>query len=174
MGEKVRLAFQEGDEAKRQAFVGDWSTIPSEQIVYIDESGMDNRDQYDYAWNERGQRFHALKSDRRKGRVNMIPALCKQKLSASFTIEGSCNRTVFEMWLETCLVPTLITGQVIVMDNATFHKGGRIQELIQSAGCRLLYLPPYSPDLNKIEQRRVLAGESHPPTIRSGEIVYVM
>ena len=82
----------------------------------------------------------------------MIAALCNHKLSAPFTIEGACNRTVFEMWLETCLVPTLITGQVIVMDNATFHKGGRIQELIQHVGCRLLYLPPYSPDLNKIEQ----------------------
>ena len=64
------------------------------------------------------------------------------------------------MWLETSLVPTLITGQVIVMDNATFHKGGRIEELIQKAGCRLLYLPPYSPELNRIEQRRVLVGES--------------
>ena len=64
------------------------------------------------------------------------------------------------MWLETSLVPTPITGQVIVMDNATFHKGGRIEELIQKAGCRLLYLPPYSPELNRIEQRRVLVGES--------------
>jgi len=56
------------------------------------------------------------------------------------------------MWLETTLVPTLVTGQVVVMDNTTFHKGGRIQELIKNAGCRLLYLPPYSPDLNKIEK----------------------
>ncbi len=60
------------------------------------------------------------------------------------------------------------------MDNATFHKGGLIEELIQSVGCRLLYLPPYSPDLNRIEQRRVRARESHPQTIRSGEIVYAM
>jgi len=65
------------------------------------------------------------------------------------------------MWLETSLVPTLITGQVIVMDNATFHKGGRIEELIQKGGCRLLYLPVYSPELNRIEQRRVLVGESN-------------
>ncbi len=64
------------------------------------------------------------------------------------------------MWLETSLVPTLITGQVIVIDNATFHKGGRIEELIQKAGCRLLHLPPYSPELNRIEQTRVLVGES--------------
>ena len=128
------------------------SAIPGAQIVYIDESGMDNRDQYDYGWNEQGQRFHALKSGRREGRVNMIAALCNQKLLAPFTVVGACNRTVFEIWLETCLLPTLVTGQVVVMDNATFHKGGRIEELIQSVGCRLLYLPPYSPDLNKIEQ----------------------
>ncbi len=49
-------------------------------------------------------------------------------------------------------VPVLTTGQVVVMDNATFHKGGRIEQLIQNAGCKLLYLPPYSPDLNKIEK----------------------
>ena len=57
-----------------------------------------------------------------------------------------------ETWLETCLVPYLIPGQIVIMDNATFHKGGRIQKLIQDAGAELLYLPPYSPDLNKIER----------------------
>jgi transposase len=51
-----------------------------------------------------------------------------------------------------------VTGQVVVMDNATFHKGGRIEELIQSVGCRLLYLPPYTPDLNRIEQCWFLPG----------------
>ena len=140
-----------GNEMKlsRQAFFAELSTLLPDTIVYVDESGMDDRDQYDYAWNERGERFHALKSGRRKGRVNTIAnALCNQKLSAPFTIEGACNRTVFEMWLETSLLPTLVIGQVVVMENATFHKGGRIQELIQSAGCRLLYLPPYSPDFN--------------------------
>ncbi len=128
---------------------------------------MDNRDEYGYGWNQQGQRFHALKSGRRQGRVNMIAALCEQNLLAPFTVEGACNRTVFETWLETCLLPTLVTGQVVVMDNATFHKGGRIEQLIQNAGCQLLYLPPYSPDLNKIEQRRVLVKESNPQTTRS-------
>ena len=82
----------------------------------------------------------------------MIAAYCQKQLFAPFTVEGSCNRTVFETWLETCLIPTLQPGQVVIMDNATFHKGGRIQELIESAGCRLLYWPPYSPDLNRIEK----------------------
>ena len=74
------------------------SAIPTAQIVYLDESGMDNRDQYDYGWNQQGQRFHALKSGRREGRVNMIAALCNQKLLAPFTVVGACNRTVFEIW----------------------------------------------------------------------------
>ncbi len=57
-----------------------------------------------------------------------------------------------EIWLETCLIPMLKPGQVVVMDNATFHKGGRIEQLIQAADCHLLYLPAYSPDFNKIER----------------------
>ncbi len=121
-------------------------------VVYVDEAGMDNREDYSYGWNEKGQRFHALKSGRRQGRVNMIAAFCNRKLMAPFTVEGSCNRTVVEIWLETCLIPLLSPGQVVVMDNATFHKGGNIEQLIEEAGCQLLYLPAYSPDFNKIEQ----------------------
>lgn len=120
--------------------------------MYLDEFGMDSRDGYDYGWNEKGQRFHALKSGRREGRVNMIAALCNQNLIAPFTVEGACNRTVFETRLVICLLPILKAGQVLVMDNATFDKGGQIEQLIQEAGCKVLYLPPYSPDFNKIEQ----------------------
>ncbi len=52
-----------------------------------------------------------------------IPLLC----NAPFTVEGACNRTVFETWLESCLLALLKAGQVLVLDNATFHKGGRIR-----------------------------------------------
>jgi transposase len=126
--------------------------ITAENVVYADESGMDNRDEYTYGWNKSGQRFYALKSGKRQGRVNMIAAYCNHQLIAPFTVEGACNRTVFETWIETCLVKCLKPGQWLVIDNATFHKGGRIEELIKQAGCQVLYLPPYSPDLNKIEQ----------------------
>jgi hypothetical protein len=55
---------------------------------------MDNREDYSYGWNPRGQRFHALKSGRRQGRVNMIAAFCQGQLMAPFTVEGACNRAV--------------------------------------------------------------------------------
>ena len=73
-------------------------------------------------------------------------------LVAPLTFLGSCNRGVVERWLEEVLLPHLKPGMVLVMDNASFHKGGRIRELVEAAGCQLLYLPPYSPDLNPIEQ----------------------
>lgn len=149
--EKKTYGYIERDEAKRQAFVKQLSTIPLSQRVYVDEAGMDNRDEYGYGWNLQGQRFHALKTGRRTGRVNMIAAWGVQHLLAPFTVDGACNRVVFETWVENCLVPVLQPGQVVILDNATFHKGGRIQQLIELAGARLLYLPPYSPDLNKIE-----------------------
>lgn len=113
---------------------------------------MDEREDYGYGWCEAGVRFEALRCGRRSERINMIAAYCEQQISAAFTIAGACNRVVFETWLETCLLPTLEPGKVVILDNATFHHGGRIVQLIESAGCRLLYLPPYSPDFNRIEK----------------------
>ncbi len=59
----------------------------------------------------------------------MIAAKCLKRLIAPFTVEGSCNRTVFETWLENCLLPVLKPGQVLIIDKATFHQGGKIEEL---------------------------------------------
>lgn len=61
------------------------------------------------------------------------------------------NRAVFEQWLSEKLVPELKAGQTVILDNASFHKSEKIREIIESAGCELKYLPPYSPDLNDIE-----------------------
>lgn len=68
------------------------------------------------------------------------------------TFKGSCNTDLVEAWVEQVLVPQLHPGQVVVMDNASFHKSVMIRELIEQAGCKLLFLPSYSPDLNKIEK----------------------
>lgn len=113
---------------------------------------MDERDNYGYGYSPSGERFCDLKSGRRQRRINMIAGYRDSQLIAPFTVEGACNRTVFETWLKTCLIPVLRPGEWVIVDNATFHHGGRIAQLIQDAGCELLYLPPYSPDLNRIEK----------------------
>lgn len=113
---------------------------------------MDERDDYGYGYAPIGERVYDLKSGQRHGRVNMIAGYRGHELMAPFTIEGSCNRVVFETWLDTCLIPSLRPGDWVIVDNATFHKGGRIAQLIEAANCHLVYLPPYSPDLNRIEK----------------------
>ena len=68
-------------------------------------------------------------------------------------MEGATTRKVFEAYLlERVLAPSLRPGQVVVMENLSAHKGGRVREIVEGRSCELLYLPPYSPDLNPIEQ----------------------
>jgi transposase len=73
-------------------------------------------------------------------------------LSPCLAVEGPTTREVFEAYLEGVLAPTLEPGQIVVMDNLSAHKGGKVKEIIEGRGCELIYLPPYSPDLNPIEQ----------------------
>ncbi len=113
---------------------------------------MDERDNYGYGYSPVGERFYDLKSGRRQGRIHMIAGYRQGKLIAPFTVEGACKRTVFESWLENCLIAVLCPGEWVIVDHATFHRGGRIAQLIQAAGCQLIYLPPYWPDLNQIEK----------------------
>jgi len=73
-------------------------------------------------------------------------------MGACLAVEGVTTRIVFEAYVEKVLVPSLRHGQVVVMDNLSAHKGERVRELVESAGCELLYLPPYSPDFSPIEE----------------------
>jgi len=144
--------YRERDDGKRTEFLAQLGNPKASHLVYVDESGMDERDNDSYGWSKAGERFLDLKSGRRQGRVNMIAGYRDGQLIAPFTVEGACNRTVFEIWLETCLIPMLKPGEWVIIDNATFHHGGQIAELVEGAGCQVVYLPPYSPDLNRIEK----------------------
>ena len=92
-----------------------------------------------------------LRSGKRTQRVSWLAALKEGKLFAPLTFEGSCNRDLFENWLKNCLLPQLNPGDLIIIDNASFHKGEYIKEIVEEAKCEIWYLPSYSPDLNKIE-----------------------
>ena len=66
--------------------------------------------------------------------------------------EGTCDTSLFNVWLKQVLIPSLTVGQVLILDNASFHKSIESQKLVEAAGCKILFLPPYSPDLNPIEK----------------------
>lgn len=117
----------------------------------MDESGINSNEPAAYAWCEKGKRYHDTRPGKRRERLSIIGALCENVFLAPMVYQGYCTAKVIETWLEKILLPLVEIGQVIVMDNAPFHNSRRIRELIEEAGCELLFLPSYSPDLNPIE-----------------------
>lgn len=83
--------------------------------------------------------------------TTLIAALGIEGMECSTVVDGAVNAEVFEAFVEQVLVPQLGAGDVVVMDNLSSHKGRRTRELIESRGAELMFLPPYSPDLNPIE-----------------------
>ena len=112
---------------------------------------MNDNDFYPYAYCQVGKRYYESQPGHYKRRISMIGGLCGDKFRAPFMFEGHCNAEVFEMYVEKILLPGLDKGITIVIDNASFHKSLKAKNLIKNAGCDLIYLPPYSPDLNPIE-----------------------
>jgi transposase len=82
----------------------------------------------------------------------LLSSMSVRGMGPSLAVEGPTTREVFEAYLEQVLGPVLRRGQVVVMDNLSSHKGSRVRELIEGRGCELIYLLPYSPDFNPIEE----------------------
>lgn len=110
---------------------------------------------YAYGWSTKGERCYARPPGNRGIRISVIAGLHQHKLAAPCHFTGFTDTSFFNEWLENHLLPELPSGVTIIMDNARFHKSSRTREIIEKAGCFLLFLPPYSPDLNPIEQRLV-------------------
>ena len=91
-------------------------------------------------------------SGKRFARESFISALSKGKLLSPMCFQGTCNTDLFNTWLQKSLIPELKPKQVLILDNASFHRSEESKKLVKAAGCRLLFLPPYSPDLNPIER----------------------
>jgi transposase len=112
---------------------------------------MDDDECPKHGWGPRGQRVFGNKPGFAKNRVSFLSGLHVSQLCSPIVIEGYCTREIVEYYFESVLLPKIGRGKTIVLDNASYHKGGRLREIVEKAGCKLLYLPPYSPDLNDIE-----------------------
>ncbi len=122
-------------------------------LVFIDESGFAHDMPRTHGYSSKGQKCYGLQDWGAKGRTNVIGALCKGVLLTVTLLNGSVNTEVFNAWVEQDLIPKLPPKSVVIMDNAAFHKSPLIYEMLENAGHKLLYLPPYSPDLNPIEKK---------------------
>ena len=130
----------------------DIARYKAEDLVYIDESGIDNYLCYPWGYGLRGQKVYGEVSGKKYARESFIAGKNGSKIIAPMCFYGTCNTAVFNTWIEQMLLPELKHGQVVVLDNASFHKSAKTKELIEQVGCKLLFLPPYSPDLNPIEK----------------------
>ena len=126
--------------------------IRAERLVFVDEMGSNTSLSPLYAWSRKGERAPASAPRNWGKNVTLLASITGHGLGPCLAVEGATTREGFGAYLEGALVPSLRPGQVVVMDNLSAHKGGRVKEIVEAAGCDLLYLPPYSPDLNPIEQ----------------------
>ena len=143
--------YKERDEEKREAFQKELETIPKEDRVYVDESGINKYFTREYGRAIKGKQIFGAISGLRYARESFIAAKIESRILAAFGYEGTCDAVLFNMWLKDFLIPELTPGQVVIMDNAAVHKSEESRKLIEKAGCRILFLPSYSPDLNPIE-----------------------
>ncbi|WP_201536915.1 IS630 family transposase [Psychrobacter ciconiae] len=122
-------------------------------IIYMDESGFEHETIRPYGYAPIGKPCIDSCNWQGKKRTNVIGALYQKVLFALEFIEKNVNWRVIYDWCKYKLIPSLKTKCVIVMDNASFHKNRRIAKLLNRHGHRILWLPPYSPDLNPIENK---------------------
>ena len=124
--------------------------LPAE-IAYVDETGIDTYLNREYGWSERGEPIMGLVSGRKFKRVGIVAAQRGKSILSPLQYDGTMDSILFETWFASHLLPVLPENTVIVMDNASFHRKNRLFALAEKAGQRLIFLPPYSPDLNPIE-----------------------
>jgi transposase len=127
-------------------------TLDARSLVFVDEMGTNTSLSPLYGWAKKGERAQCSVPRNRGKNTTLLSSMSVEGIGPSLAVEGATNRGVFETYLERVLAPTLRRGQVVVMDNLSVHKGERVRELIEQRGCELLYLPPYSPDFNPIEE----------------------
>ena len=138
-------------EKKRQEYLDELTAIGMERLVFIDESGAHLGYSRDYARIIGGGRIEDAKPCKRHSLYTMIGAISVHRVHAALYGEWSANGEIFTTFLRDELLPTLTDQHVVIMDNVSFHKVSSILPLIEETGARLVYLPPYSPDLNPIE-----------------------
>ena len=105
-----------------------------------------------HGWSFIGQKIYGDWPGNKRPRTSLIGGYLCNKLIAPMLFDGTCDTDVFNEWLASELLPKLKPGTVVILDNAKFHKSQLTIDLVQMAGCKLLFLPPYCPHLNPIEK----------------------
>jgi len=127
-------------------------TIAPEHLIFLDESGVTTSMTRLYARSLGGRRIHEATPGSHWKIMTILGAMSLRGMIATMTIEEATDTDIFLAYVEHVLCPALHPGDVVVMDNLSSHKVQGVQQRIEKCGAEVLYLPPYSPDLNPIEK----------------------
>ena len=137
---------------KRARSKADQGRIAPSQLVFIDETWVKTNMARLPGWGTRGRRLKAYAPHGHWKPLTFIAALRHDRIDAPWGIDGPINGETFLLSVKKILAPTLSPGDVVVLDNLGSHKGKAARAIVRAKGAHLIFLPPYSPDLNPIEQ----------------------
>lgn len=151
--------------------------ILAQDLIFMDESGVDLALTRLRARAPKGQRARGKHPSKRGKRVSMISAISLKEVLTNFNVMGTTDSLTFEAFMAQKLVPKLWKGACVILDNCSIHKGEDIRQLIEDAGARLIFLPPDSPDFSPIENcfskvksiLRSLEARSYPKLVKAIE-----
>ena len=137
---------------KRVRWRAHQARIDRRRLLFIDETWIKTNMAPLRGWGPRGRRIHADVPHGHWKTLTFLAALRHDHIEAPFVLDGPINGEAFLAYVERILVPVLRPGDVVILDNLGSHKGKQARKLVRAAGAHLIFLPPYSPDLNPIEQ----------------------
>ena len=150
--EKKTQRYKEGDPLQKWLFARHIEEVArTKEVYWMDECGVPHGLYKERGWSLRGEKIVQEVSGKARKRTSVIGTWRRGKLVAPAVFEGSCDSAVVDAYFEQVLLPAIPEGSVVVLDNASFHHSSRAKSLAEARGIELLFLPPYSPDLNPIE-----------------------
>jgi transposase len=138
--------------AARQAWRSGQPDLDPDRLIFIDETWATTNMARQYGRAPRGQRLLAAVPHGHWKTSTFVAGLRTSGITAPLVVDGAMNGDIFLAYVEQALVPTLKAGDIVIMDNLSSHKVTGVREAIEACGATLVYLPPYSPDLNPIEK----------------------
>jgi transposase len=149
---KKTLRASEQKEEDRAAWREQAQTLDAKKLIFLDECGSNIALTRLYARSPKGERAYGAVPRNKRANITLLAALSLQEMGEALILEGSADTTVFELYIEQILAPSLQAGQIVILDNLNTHTGAKIRHTIEARGCQLLSLPSYSPDLSPIEE----------------------
>ena len=138
-------------KAAREHWIDGQNDLEPERLIFIDESGLSTKLARLRGWAPKGERCRAAIPHGHWKTITFVGGLTLTGFVAPMLLDGPMNGECFLAWVEQMLAPTLQPGRIVVMDNLPAHKVAGVRQAIEARGAKLLYLPPYGPDFNPIE-----------------------